>query len=72
MYDLEAVKDAIKVRADTLENIRKLESKKSSTQKDLESVSTGKTTVTTLFKNSSDASSMANKIESTDREILAN
>lgn len=71
LYDLEAVRDAIKVRADTMENIRKLESKKSSTQKDLESVSTGKTTVTTLFKNSSDASSMANKIENTDREILA-
>jgi len=32
LYDLEAVKDAIKVRADTLEKIRNLESKKSSTQ----------------------------------------
>ena len=71
LYDLEAVRDAIKVRAETIENTRKLEAKKSSTQKDLESVSTGKTTVSTLFKNSSDASSMANKIESTDREILA-
>jgi hypothetical protein len=34
-------------------------------------VSQGKTTVTTLFKNSSDAGAMANKIESTDREIMA-
>ena len=71
LYDLEAVREAIKVRAETLENTRKLEAKKTSTQKDLESVATGKTTVTTLFKNSSDASTMANKIESTDREIMA-
>jgi hypothetical protein len=70
LYDLDAVRDAVKVRNETMENTRKLEAKKSSTQKDLESVSTGKTTVTTLFKNSSDASSMANKIESTDREIM--
>jgi len=71
LYDLEAVRDAIKVRADTLENTRKLEAKKSSTQKDLESVSTGKTTVTTLFKSSSDAGNMANAIENTDRAILS-
>ena len=71
LYDLEAVRDSIKVRAETIENLRKLEAKKSSTQKDLEDVSQGKTTVTTLFKNSSDASAMANKIESTDREIEA-
>lgn len=71
LYDLEAVKEAIKVRAETLENTKKLEAKKSSTQKDLESVASGKTTVTTLFKNSSDAGAMANKIESTDREIMA-
>lgn len=71
IYDLEALKDAIKVRAETMENLRKLESKKSSTQKDLEDVSQGKTTVTTLFKNSSDANSMANSIESIDREIAA-
>ena len=71
LYDLEAVKDSVKVRAETMENLRKLEAKKSSTQKDLEDVSTGKTTVTTLFKNSSDANSMANKIESTDREIAS-
>ena len=71
LYDLEALKDSVKVRAETMENLRKLEAKKSSTQKDLEDVSTGKTTVTTLFKNSSDANSMANKIESTDREIAS-
>jgi hypothetical protein len=71
LYDLEALKDAIRVRADTMDNLRKLEAKKSSTQKDLEDVSAGKTTVTTLFKNSADANEMANKIESTDREILS-
>ena len=72
LYDLEAVRVSVQVRADVLANTRKLEEKKASTQKDLESVSQGKTTVTTLFKNSSDAGSMANKIESTDREIMAN
>ena len=71
LYDLEAVKDAVRVRADTMDNLRKLEAKKSSTQKDLEDVSQGKTTVTTLFKSSSDAGSMANKIENTDREIAS-
>ena len=60
IYDLEAIRNSISVRAGVLENTRKLESKKISTQKDLESVSQGKTTVTTLFKNSSDAGAMAN------------
>ena len=70
IYDLEAIRNSIAVRASVLENTRKLESKKMSTQKDLESVSQGKTTVTTLFKNSSDAGAMANQIETTEREIM--
>jgi len=35
LYDLDAVRDAVKVRNETMENTRKLEAKKSSTQKDL-------------------------------------
>jgi hypothetical protein len=70
IYDLEAIRNSIAVRASVLENTRKLESNKMSTQKDLESVSQGKTTVTTLFKNSSDAGAMANQIETTEREIM--
>jgi len=66
------MRNAIKARSDTMERLRGLEGKKRDTQKDLESVSTGKTTVTTLFKNSSDAGSMANKIDQHEREINSN
>lgn len=71
LYDIEAMRNACLARTDTLEKLRSLEQKKKDSQKDLESVSTGKTTVSTLFKSSSDAGSMANKIESTDREIAS-
>ena len=63
------MRSALKSRADVVENLRKLESKRNNTQRDLADVSAGNTTVTTLFKSQADASSMANKIESTDREI---
>lgn len=43
--------------------------KKSSTNKDMQDVSAGKTTVTTMFKSSSDAGAMANKIDQLGREI---
>lgn len=72
LYDIEAMRNAIKARTDCMERLRGLEGKKRDTQKDLESVSTGKTTVTTLFKNSSDAGTMANKIDQHDREIASN
>ena len=55
-----------------IDKVLQLNNKKRDTQKDLESVSTGKTTVTTLFKNSSDAGSMANKIDQHEREINSN
>ncbi len=71
LYDIEAMRNACLARTETLEKLRSLEQKKKDSQKDLESVSTGKTTVSTLFKSSSDAGSMANKIESTDREIAS-
>ena len=54
-----------------MEKLRLLEGKKRDTQKDLESVSTGKTTVTTLFKNSNDTGAMANKIDQHEREIIS-
>lgn len=63
------MRSALKSRQDVIDNLRKLEVKKHSTQRDLADVSAGNTTVTTLFKNQSDAGKMANKIESTDREI---
>jgi len=69
LYDIEAMRSSLNSRAAVIENLRKLESKRNNTQRDLADVSAGNTTVTTLFKSQADASSMANKIESTDREI---
>lgn len=48
-----------------------LEKKKSDTQKDIDSVTAGKKTASTLFKNSSDANVMAQTLETTDKEIEA-
>lgn len=71
LYDIEAIRNAVKARTDTLEKLRALEGKKRDVQKDLEAVSTGQTTVTTLFKNSNDTGAMANKIDQHEREIVA-
>jgi hypothetical protein len=71
LYDIEAMRNAAKSRADVMERLRALEGKKRDVQKDLDSVAAGKTTVTTIFKSSSDAGGLANKIESHEREILA-
>ena len=71
IFDLQAVSSAVTYRTETLKNVQELEKKKLSTQRDLQDVSAGKTTVTTLFKSSSDQGDMANKIENLEREIEA-
>jgi hypothetical protein len=71
LYDIEAIRNAVKARTETMEKLRALEGKKRDVQKDLEAVSTGQTTVTTLFKNSNDTGAMANKIDQHEREIVA-
>ena len=48
--------------------VKDLKSKKTSTQKDIESVNAGKKTVTTLFKNPGDVGTMSSKIEKYDAE----
>lgn len=70
--DLTATQEAIDVRNSVAKTIKKLEEKKVSTQKDLDAVNSGKKTLGTLFKNSSDAGGMANTIENTEREIEQN
>lgn len=50
-YDLNSIKQAIDMRADVAKQIAKLQSKKDSTQKNLDSVNQGKKTIGTLFKN---------------------
>jgi hypothetical protein len=71
LYDIEAIRNAVKARTETMEKLRALEGKKRDVQKDLEAVSTGQTTVTTLFKTSNDSGAMANKIDQHEREIVA-
>jgi sorting nexin-1/2 len=51
LYDIEAIRNAVKCRTDVMVKLRELEGKKRDAQKDMESVSAGKKTVTTLFKN---------------------
>lgn len=71
LYDIQALLNAVNTRKEIESSVRKLEDKKTSTQKDLENVTAGKTTVTTLFKSSADQGNMANKIERTENEITA-
>ena len=72
LYDLAALECAVEARISVDKNLRSLHKKKVSTQKDIESVTSGKTTVTTLFKNTSDVGNMSNKVENADREIESN
>lgn len=71
IFDLQAVMSSVKQRSECEKAVRELEKKKQSTQKDLQDVSAGNKTVTTLFKSASDTGDMANKIESYEREIEA-
>lgn len=52
-----------------MEKLRDLESRKRDTQKDIDSVQSGKKTLTTFYKNTNDVGGMANAIEGHDREI---
>jgi hypothetical protein len=46
-----------------LERLRNLEGKKKDAEADLQAVSSGSKTMTTIFKTSSDTNDMANKVE---------
>ena len=48
-----------------------LHKKKAATQKDIEALTQGKTTVGTLLKNKDDVGGMANRVESTERDMQA-
>ena len=51
------------MKDEILKKTGKIEKKKTSAQKDLDNVQTGRKTVKTMFKNANDASSMQNKME---------
>lgn len=63
IYDVQAVADAITARENVEKDLKKTESKKKSTQEDLENVNMGRKTIRTLLKNDKDASGMINSIE---------
>ena len=69
MYDVQAYQYALIIREKVIRNLDDLKKKNKSTQKDIESLNSGKKTVTTLFKNEGDVGSMTNKIAARDTEI---
>lgn len=64
IYDLQALMDAVASKEAVEAHQKKLESKKQTTQKDLESVNQGKKTVRTMFKSEKDSGGLLNQIES--------
>jgi len=64
LYDIEAVNSSLTMKDKICEKIGKTEKKKRSTQGDLDNITTGRKTVKTLFKNTTDTGNMVNKIES--------
>lgn len=60
IFDLQAVMFAVKCRNDCAKKIVDLEKQKASTQRDMQDVSSGNKTVTTLFKSQDDVGKMAN------------
>lgn len=71
LFGIEAVANAIAHKDKIQERINKSEKKKKSTQGDLDSVTTGRKTVKTLFKGANDTGAMVSKIEASEREIEA-
>jgi hypothetical protein len=63
IYDIQAVSEAILSRENVEKELKKLESKKKSTQEDLENVNQGRKTIRTLLKNDKDTGGMLNSIE---------
>lgn len=69
LFDIEAVYNAISMKDRLVEKVGKKETKKSSQQKDLDSVTSGRKTIKTVFKNAGDTGNMATKIEATEKDI---
>lgn len=69
LFDIEAVYNAIAIKDKLVEKVGKKETKKSGQQKDLDSVTSGRKTIKTVFKNAGDTGNMATKIETTEKDI---
>lgn len=62
IYDIEAVGDAIKQRAEIEKTLVDFQKKKASTQKDIDALSAGNKTLGTLLKNKDDVGSLDNEV----------
>ena len=71
LYDLAAFTLALKERKSVQNNIADLKKKIIGVKSDIESVSAGKKTVGTLFKNANDVGSMQNSLEAKERDLEA-
>uniref|UniRef100_A0A7S3HYU8 Uncharacterized protein n=1 Tax=Favella ehrenbergii TaxID=182087 RepID=A0A7S3HYU8_9SPIT len=71
IYDLNAFSVAIKERATVQQNIKDIKKKIETTKSDIDSVSQGKKTMGTLFKNTGDVGSMQNSLEAKQRDLEA-
>ena len=71
LYDIEAVNSSLSMKDKICERIGKTEKKKRSTQGDLDNITTGRKTVTTIFKNKTDTGNMVSKIETVSTPFLS-
>ena len=68
IYDLTALKQLIDDRIKIGARVKDLNKKISSTQSDIDNITMGKKTVTTLFKNTNDVGELSGKLEGAERE----
>lgn len=71
IFDIESIMSAITMKEKIEKSRLSKEKSKKSTQENLDSVTTGRKTVKTLFKNINDTGKMVSNIENTDKEIEA-
>lgn len=70
LFDIEAVKSALESKEKLYKRIQDTEKKKRSTQGDLDNITTGRKTITTIMKNKSDTGNMVNKIEAVSISLI--
>lgn len=63
IYDIKAVMNSINQKDAFEKNLKKTESKKASTETDLDNVNAGKKTIRTIFKDEKDSSKLQTTIE---------
>lgn len=69
LYDIAAFSAALNERKNVIKKVDELKKKIVSTQQDITNVNSGKKTMGTLFKNSSDVGSMTNKLDGYEKDL---